>query len=141
MSQKEKKDLLFFFSDVKCISAAGVIPMLAVLAKKQGVDFETYICTWPLSWGGKTLPFTGHMHGESFCYLALPVYQAETEPLSGKVKYEKKLSRYVCAADRCRDLSGDSVTIRRNGKDHRIQLPAGTYCGQPVTAIFPGPGR
>ena len=70
MSQKEKKDLLFFFSDVKCISAAGVIPTLAVLAKNQNIDFETYICTRPLSWGGKTLPFTGHMHGESFCYLA-----------------------------------------------------------------------
>ena len=70
MKQNEKKDLLFFFSDVKCISAAGVIPTLAVLAEKQGVDFETYICTRPLSWGGKMLPFTGHMHGESFCYLA-----------------------------------------------------------------------
>ena len=41
MKQHEKKDLLFFFSDVQCISAAGVIPNLAVLAEKQGVDFET----------------------------------------------------------------------------------------------------
>ena len=43
MSHNEKKDLLFFFSDVKCISAAGVILTLAVLDEKQGVDFETYI--------------------------------------------------------------------------------------------------
>ena len=49
MKQYKKKDLLFFFSDVKCISAAGAIPTLAALAEKQGVDFETYICTRPLS--------------------------------------------------------------------------------------------
>ena len=39
------------------------------------------------------------------------------------------------------DPKRDSVTISWNGEDHKIQLPTGTYCGQPVTAIFPGSGR
>lgn len=64
------KTLLFYFSDEKCPVSAAVTPTLAYLANELGIDFETYICSRPLSWGGKTLPFTGHGHGESFRYLS-----------------------------------------------------------------------
>lgn len=64
------KELLFFFGDTNCSTAIAAVPTLAALAERVGIDFETYMCTRPLSWGGQTLPFTGHMHGESFCYLA-----------------------------------------------------------------------
>ncbi len=66
----KKKALLLFFSDDSCHAAIPVIPTVSALAKRVGIDFETYICTRPLSWGGKMLPFTGHMHNESFFYLA-----------------------------------------------------------------------
>lgn len=65
-----KGTLLFYFSDEQCRVSPAVVPTLAALAHEAGIDFETYICTRPSSWGGKTLPFTGHMHGESFYYLA-----------------------------------------------------------------------
>lgn len=64
------KELLFFFGDTNCSAAIAAVPTLAALAERVGIDFETYMCTRPLSWGGQTLPFTGHMHGESFYYLA-----------------------------------------------------------------------
>ncbi len=66
-----KKDkLLFYFSDENCDASVAVIPTLALLAEKQGIDFETYICTRPESLFGKVLPTVGHNHIESFYYLA-----------------------------------------------------------------------
>lgn len=66
----KKEALLFYFSDEECPASTAVIPTLAALAEKAGVDFETYICTRPESWSGKVLPFVGHNHAESFYYLA-----------------------------------------------------------------------
>ncbi len=66
-----KRDkLLFYFSDENCDASVAVIPTLALLAEKQGIDFETYICTRPDSIYGKLLPTVGHGHIESFYYLA-----------------------------------------------------------------------
>ena len=66
----KKGRLLFFFSDEKCSSCAAVIPTLAALAKAEGIDFESYICSRPWSWQGEVLPLVGHGHLESFYYLA-----------------------------------------------------------------------
>lgn len=66
----KKETLLFYFSDETCDASASVVPTLSALAEKVGVDFETYICARPDSWSGKTLPFVGHNHMESFYYIA-----------------------------------------------------------------------
>ena len=66
----KKGRLLFFFSDEKCSSCAAVIPTLTALAKAEGIDFESYICSRPWSWQGEVLPLVGHGHLESFYYLA-----------------------------------------------------------------------
>ena len=66
----KKGKLLFFFSDENCSSCAAVVPTLAALAKAEGIDFESYICSRPWSWQGEVLPFVGHNHLESFYYLA-----------------------------------------------------------------------
>ena len=66
----KKGRLLFFFSDEKCSACAAVIPTLSALAKAEGIDFESYICSRPWSWQGEVLPLVGHGHLESFYYLA-----------------------------------------------------------------------
>ena len=64
------KRLLFFVSDDATPSAPAVIPTLARLAKEEGLDFESYICTRPWSWQGEVLPAVGNGHVESFYFLA-----------------------------------------------------------------------
>ena len=66
----KKGKLLFFFSDEHCSACAAVIPTLSALAKAEGIDFESYICSRPWAWQGEVLPLTGHGHLESFYYLA-----------------------------------------------------------------------
>ena len=39
----------------------------------------------------------------------------------------------VTDSDPEQDLKRDSVTLGWNGKNYKINLPSGTYCGQPVT--------
>ena len=39
----------------------------------------------------------------------------------------------VTVNDPEQDSKRDSITLSWNGKDHKIQLPTGVYCGQPVT--------
>ncbi|MBR4666206.1 MAG: hypothetical protein IKO93_20235, partial [Lentisphaeria bacterium] len=39
----------------------------------------------------------------------------------------------VTVNDPEQDPKRESITLRWNGKDHKIQLPTGVYCGQPVT--------
>lgn len=64
------KTLLLFFSDENVGACPAVVPTLAHIARSQNIDFETYICTCPMSHGGKMLPFNGHQHMEQFLYLA-----------------------------------------------------------------------
>lgn len=66
----KNKKLLFFFSDEKCTSCATVLPTLSRLAKENNIDFESYICSRPESWQGKSLHTVGHGHLETFYYLA-----------------------------------------------------------------------
>ncbi len=66
----KKEKLLFYFSDEGCDASVAVVPTLAALAEKQGIDFETYICTRPDSNYGRILPTVGNGHIESFYYLA-----------------------------------------------------------------------
>ena len=39
----------------------------------------------------------------------------------------------VTANDPGQDPKRESVTLGRNGKTYKVRLPAGVYCGQPVT--------
>ncbi|MDD5604049.1 MAG: hypothetical protein PHG48_08280 [Eubacteriales bacterium] len=64
------KTLLFYFSDESVSASSAIVPTLARLAEENSTDFETYICTRPVSPMGRVLPFTGHNHGESFYYLS-----------------------------------------------------------------------
>ena len=64
------KTLLLFFSDEKVKACPAVVPTLAHVAKEKGIDFETYICTCPMSYGGEMLPLIGNGHMEQFLYLA-----------------------------------------------------------------------
>ena len=101
----KNRKLLFFFSDEHCPSCSVVVPTLSRLAKEQGVDFESYICTRQWSMFGAVLPTTGHSHLEGFYYLAnfydeilycsitsLPSYQFRREVLAfgGKVISTRK---------------------------------------------------
>lgn len=66
----KNKKLLFFFSDENCSACPTVVPTLKGLAESVGIEFESYICTRPMSWQGKVFPALGHGHIESFYYLA-----------------------------------------------------------------------
>ena len=39
----------------------------------------------------------------------------------------------VTVSDPEQDPKRDSVTLTWNGKNHKLRLPSGTYCGQPAT--------
>ena len=66
----KNKKLLFFFSDDKCPSCATVVPTLSRLAREEGIDFESYICSRPWTMYGAVLPAVGNNHIEGFYYLA-----------------------------------------------------------------------
>jgi len=66
----KNKKLLFFFSDESCPACTTVVPTLSRLAREQGIDFETYICSRPWTMFGAVLPTMGNNHIEGFYYLA-----------------------------------------------------------------------
>ena len=66
----KNKKLLFYVSDENVDASPAVVPTLARIAREQGMDFETYICTRADSWQGKILPTVGNGHLEQFYYVA-----------------------------------------------------------------------
>lgn len=130
----KNKHLLFYFSDEKCAASPAVVPTLAALADGLGIDFETYICSRPLSWGGKTLPFTGHMHGESFYYLANFYEKIYFVSLSDFKSFQFR--REILG------WGGDVVSCRRGNEVLKFYNEVFTFFNKPLpdtVAVVPDP--
>lgn len=102
------KNLLLFFSDENVSSCPAVIPTLTWMAEKAGVDFESYICTTPPSYGGRMLPFMGNMHMQQFLYMANFYDKILYCAITSREGYQFR--REVLA------FGGEVISCRKNGE-------------------------